>query len=280
MDEHEKAEGVGRRELMLRVNSALVLGALAVGATYAGLWPFAVLVSIVSVLVCWEWSRLVRGRTFDALLAAHLTSVLCAALLTANGQPGGGLIILFLGGAGLVALGDGRADRLSVLGVFYAGLPAVAMVWLRSDASYGWAVILFLYLMVWSADTGAFIAGRLVGGPRLWPSISPGKTWAGLFGGLLMAALAATCYAAIGGRDSVHIFAMLGLILAGATLAGDLLESALKRRFHHKDASSLIPGHGGVMDRVDGLVVAACVAAALALMRDPDAPGRALLVWH
>jgi phosphatidate cytidylyltransferase len=162
-------------------------------------------------------------------------------------------------------------------GVLYAGMPAISLVWLRGDAPLGLDSIVLLLLIVWGTDTGAFIAGRSIGGPRLWARVSPNKTWAGLVGGVCAASLCAAIYVTWIGTGVNGKVVALAAVLALVSQTGDLFESALKRAYGVKDASNLIPGHGGFMDRVDGLVFAAMAAAAFAAVVDPAHPARALL---
>jgi len=134
-------------------------------------------------------------------------------------------------------------------------------------------------LAVWPTDTAAYVAGRLIGGPKLWPRVSPNKTWAGLIGGVAASAAAGAVFAwALAGKP-VPSLVLGALALGFLTQAGDLLESALKRSFGVKTASALIPGHGGFLDRIDGLVVAATGAAIFAMIVNIHAPARALLFW-
>lgn len=167
----------------------------------------------------------------------------------------------------------------SAAGFYYAGLPAIALIAIRQDPHYGFHAILYLFIVVWSADTGAFFTGRLIGGPKLAPAISPNKTWSGLAGGALAACLAGTLFALWLGHTAVPILAGVSVILAIISQAGDLGKSCLKRAFGVKNSSGLIPGHGGVLDRLDGLVFAAMGAGLIAVMYDRLAPGRALLIW-
>ena len=148
-------------------------------------------------------------------------------------------------------------------GVAYVGLPMMALVWLRADATHGVEVLFWLFAVVWSADTGAYFFGRLIGGPRLAPVISPNKTWAGLIGGGICAGVAGLATAVLMDSESVPALALFSAGMGVVAQGGDLLESGIKRHFQIKDVSNLIPGHGGVMDRVDGLLAAA-VATALA----------------
>jgi phosphatidate cytidylyltransferase len=149
------------------------------------------------------------------------------------------------------------------IGVALVGVPTVALVWLRSVPQLGLDLLLWLLIVVWATDTAAYVVGRRVGGPRLAPSISPGKTWSGLGGGVIGASLASVITAwALGSERLVHA-AGLGAVFAVLAQLGDLAESALKRRAGVKDSGTLIPGHGGVLDRVDGLLL---TAPALALL--------------
>ena len=158
------------------------------------------------------------------------------------------------------------------------GLPAIAMIWLRSDHSRGLMAVVFLIVVIVISDTAAFVCGRLLGGPRLWPRVSPNKTWAGLIGALVASSLMGALFWFLV-RDAAPL--RLAAVAGGLALvaqAGDLAESALKRRFGAKDSSALIPGHGGVMDRVDGLVAAASVAGLFSMAVNVHWPARALLL--
>ncbi len=171
----------------------------------------------------------------------------------------------------------GGAATLSAIGVLYCGLPVVALGWFRGDEPLGFLAALYIIAVVVATDTAAFAAGRLIGGPKLAPAISPNKTWAGLCGGVAAATLAGALFPALTGSGSWLWLAALGFVLGAVAQAGDLAELRLKRAFGRKDSSDLIPGHGGVMDRMDGIVTAAIVAAVIALAIDAYAPARALL---
>jgi len=158
------------------------------------------------------------------------------------------------------------------------GLPAISLLWLRSNEPYGFAAVVLVFAIVWCSDIGAYAAGRLIGGPRLWPKISPNKTWAGLIGGLAAGTAAAAIVAPLFVAEASPLrLALTGLGLSMVAQAGDLAESALKRLFGLKDASDLIPGHGGFMDRMDSIVAVAVAAALFAFVVDAHAPARALL---
>lgn len=161
-----------------------------------------------------------------------------------------------------------------VLGAIYIAVPTAAMIWLRSDDTPGMMTIIWLFLVVWGADTGAYLTGRAIGGPKLAPRISPKKTWAGFIGGILVASgISVSFYFLEGG--SIAVLAITGLVVAIMSQIGDLMESMAKRHFNVKDSSNLIPGHGGVLDRVDGLVIGAVATSAILLVF-----GKGILPWY
>ena len=149
------------------------------------------------------------------------------------------------------------------LGVVYAAVPCLALMWLRQDPQFGLAVTLWILTLVWATDTGAFFAGRLIGGPKLAPVISPKKTWSGLLGGMTAAALVGVAAAALREDWTPGALAAASIVLAVIAQGGDLLESSIKRHFGVKDTSNLIPGHGGLMDRVDGLLTVGIAVASV-----------------
>lgn len=263
-------------ELGLRIASALVLGAAALGLAWAGVLPFSVLALAVALVLSWEWAHVVRGREFDLTLAIHGLAVLGAVGLAAAGFAALGVAVLLIGTIIVLALEFGSRPILSAFGVLYAGLPAVALIWLRADAPMGFYAVIFIMIVVAATDTLAYVCGRTFGGPRLAPSLSPNKTWSGLVGGVSAAGIAAAIFAYALGAPPLPLFA-LGVAMGFVAQMGDLAESALKRAFHLKDASGLLPGHGGFMDRVDGLVPVAVLIAVVALFVDPRSPAEALL---
>lgn len=275
---------ISRRELALRVGSAIVLGTLSLLLAYAGPLTFALLILVFAAIMAWEWGRLVSGHGLDLAFAVQLGMLAFALAATLFRYPAWAALVVLLSAALVFVLRwrDGGAYReawWSAAGVCYAGFPAIALLWIRTDAAYGWLAVLFLFVVVWTADSAAYISGRWIGGPKLAPRISPNKTWAGLIGGAAAAGMAGMVFALAAGSGPVAALGLLSLILALVSQAGDLGESALKRLFGRKDASGLIPGHGGVLDRVDGLVFAAVAAALIALLFDRRNPGQALLVW-
>lgn len=267
------------RDLGPRLVSGVALAALALGLTYAGTAAFSVLVLAVALLMSWEWGRVVRGGTFDLPFWVHATAVTVALGLAASKLAALGIVAALIGAIINFALRFGERGGLSALGVLYVGLPTVALVWLRCDEPWGFLAVLYLLLTVWATDIFAYIGGRTIGGPKLWPRLSPGKTWAGLLVGVGAGAITGVIFALLVKGTSPVGLGLLGLALGLVAQAGDLAESALKRGFDVKDASDLIPGHGGFLDRVDGVVFAAILAALVGLLVRPMAPARALLFW-
>jgi phosphatidate cytidylyltransferase len=267
------------QDLGLRIVSSLLLASVALLFDYAGLVPFAVLVLVVAVLMSWEWGRVVRGEGLDNTFFVHAAAVLGSGVLAAAGLAAIGVSVLIIGAILILVTRFGAHARLSALGVIYVGVPAVALIWLRSDEPYGAQVVLFILLLVWSTDTFAYIGGHLIGGLKLWPSISPKKTWSGLISGVAASTATGVLFALFLEGASPFALGVSGLGLALVAQAGDLAESALKRGFGVKDASSLIPGHGGFLDRLDGVVSVTVVASLLALAINSRAPAHALLFW-
>jgi phosphatidate cytidylyltransferase len=268
-----------RQELALRLVSAIVLATASLLALYAGPWPFGALVAIVGGAACWEWGRIVRSVEIDPVTVLHVGLVAGAVLATVAGFAIWAAIALIVGAIVLGILGLRTGGFLTGAGLLFIGLPAICIAWLRSDVAAGLQATLLLLAATWATDSAAFAAGRLIGGPRLMPVVSPGKTWAGALGGLA-GGVAVTVLAgiAMGGRDAGTLI-LIGLALALAAELGDLAESALKRHFGRKDSSALIPGHGGVLDRIDGLLAASLMAAMIGVLRSPMHPAEGLLTW-
>lgn len=260
-------------DLQKRAASALVLAPLALAAIWLGAGIWAALMAGGTLGVALEWVRLCGSRvsTFPGL-AVPIAVVVAGAAAVAEQQPLA-LLLLVLGFAA-TWLAAGSVSFAS--GVIYIGIACIAMIWLRQDTIAGRQNVLFLVLVVWASDIGAYLAGRLVGGPRLAPRLSPSKTWAGVAGGLLTAALTGVAAAALLATDNrAWRTSLVACGLAIASQAGDLLESFIKRRFGVKDSGRLIPGHGGLLDRLDGLMAAAPAAALLALVL-----GRGVVLWR
>ncbi len=265
------------RDLGLRVASGAALAAIALAALWSGSLAFALLVAAVGVVVAWEWGRIVRGAGVDAIMVIQGAAVIAAVLLAWRGLPGLGLITVLVAAIISALLAFGERGHMAAIGALYAGLPALVLVWLRGADTWGMVAALFLMLAVWATDTGAYFAGRLIGGPKLMPRVSPNKTWSGLLGGLAAAGLVGVIFALVNRDLHVGWMTVAGATLGIVSQAGDLLESALKREYGVKDASGLIPGHGGFMDRIDGLAAAALAVAIFAMVVNIHAPASALL---
>mgnify|MGYP000100220953 CR=1 FL=1 len=278
--------GSGVSDLKARVLSAIVLAPIVLAIVWIGSWPFAVLAAAAAAILIGEWSGISRSRYVDAAVAVAGTCLFAAVLAFAAGYGTvAGVLVLAGALAGQALAWPNDPARLFGTGVFYAGLPMLALVALRSDPAYGLAAIIFLLIVVWTTDIGAYFAGRAMGGPKLAPRISPKKTWSGAIGGLVAAVVASALFVwfllpADLLPDTLLPLILLAAVLSAVSQCGDLLESALKRRFDVKDSSRLIPGHGGLMDRVDALIVAAVAGGLVGVARGgADAAGAGLLLW-
>jgi phosphatidate cytidylyltransferase len=279
--------GSGARNLTLRTLSAAVLAPVVLVLTYAGGWLFLALCAVAAGGILWEWIHLMADRGGPRVLAVGLAALLAAFALAGAGQPGAAVSAIAAGAVLAGALGArslGAAVRNGGLwaagGVVYAGIALLSPALLRRDPQWGFIGLLFLFATVWATDIFAFLCGRAVGGPLLLPSVSPNKTWAGAIGGLAGGIAAAVAVAYASGVRFAAAAGLMGLLLSILAQAGDLFESAVKRRFGAKDASRLIPGHGGLMDRLDGFLVAAFAALLIGIARQGmDAPARGFLLW-
>jgi phosphatidate cytidylyltransferase len=258
-------------DLPIRAATGVAMMIAALAAAWAGGFSFLAFWFAAAALVLWEWQKLIAGERVWARLGVGALALLVAAPFALHGAAKSALAVLALGAvaAGWVA-GPGPSARIwSAAGVLYAGAIMAAPALLRASPSYGRPAILWLFAVVWGTDIMAYFGGRLIGGPKLWPRVSPGKTWSGALVGAAMGALFGTLVALLAaptGMDLASV-ALLGVAAAVVAELGDLLESAIKRRFDVKDSSHLIPGHGGLMDRLDGFVAAATFAAAVGWWR-------------
>jgi phosphatidate cytidylyltransferase len=249
-------------DLKPRVAAAVAMGVFALATAWIGGFIFAVFWWLASIVVLWEWQRLVGGARLAERVATGGLALALAALFALHNSIPGAIAALAIG---MVALGwlAGRGHGIwAAAGALYAGALIVSVVLLRISPSFGLAAILWLFAVVWGTDVAAYFAGRSIGGPRLWPSVSPGKTWSGAIVGAVGGAVLGLLLAEW--TNHLAVLFWLGLAAAIVSEFGDLFESALKRRFGVKDSSSLIPGHGGLMDRLDGFVAASLFAALFA----------------
>lgn len=275
-----------RGGIAARIVSGVIALPPVLAAIYFGAWSFAALIGLGGAVLWWEWCHLC-GRSVRAPASmVGAAFVIAAIAATVWGDVRAGLSTATAGGA--VALvwalaaaerdGGGRSARTGsgspwiAFGVLYIGLPTVLLVWLRDDL--GRATVYWLFVLVWATDTGAYAFGRLIGGPKLAPRISPNKTWAGLGGGMACAAVVGLGFGMMPETAAPVRLALLSAVLAVVAQIGDLFESWVKRHFGVKDAGGIMPGHGGLLDRVDGLLAVA-VAAAFVAMIDRER----VLVW-
>jgi phosphatidate cytidylyltransferase len=263
-------------ELRLRILSGIVLAVVVLAATWFGGLAFRTLAAAIGVLVYYEWSTITRlpetdfrGNAFGWVSVVLVSSLVLfgvdeLALPLLLGATAIGIVYaLVLKGSGWLAGG-----------IVYSGLTVISLATIRGDTAHGFAAMLFIFAVVWATDILAYFIGRAVGGPKLAPSISPGKTWSGAIGGALSAVIAGTLvHMAFFSLNGLWV-PIIALVLSAFSQIGDLFESFIKRRFGAKDSSRLIPGHGGVMDRVDGLVFA-CFAAFLIVLGDAIVSGTA-----
>lgn len=270
--------GQGARDLLMRVIAALVLAPLAIALAYAGGWMWNCLVTLAAIGLYVEWLMVVGAAAY---VGAMVSGIVALAIIGFCFNFGWVNVAFLFGILGLawVALLASEKRGWAAAGFVYAAAAQVASVLVRQDPTNGFSALMFVLLVVWGADIGGYFAGRIIGGPKLWPRVSPKKTWAGALGGSGASLLIAAGFA-------VLEFGKIGPLLALAALLsvisqlGDLFESAVKRRFGVKDSSHLIPGHGGLMDRLDGFVAAIVIAAIFGLLRRGlDGIGSGLMVW-
>ncbi|ARS27174.1 phosphatidate cytidylyltransferase [Sphingomonas sp. KC8] len=264
------APAARQSDLRTRVASGVVMVLVALVCLWAGGLAFRLLATAVAVVMMAEWAGLMHAPRWKRVLAMLFALGLAAGLgeiaVTPEYWLGGSasavLPVLVLAGAAAVALAVLTLDWRLGAGLLYATLPALALIYLR--AQHGFGLTLATAALVWATDIGAYFAGRAIGGARLAPRISPNKTWAGLIGGVIAAEL--LCAALAIGFGLSWLFVYFATMLAVSAQIGDLFESWLKRRAGVKDSGRLLPGHGGVLDRLDGLVPVALLVAGLAIM--------------
>ena len=278
--ETESALAAPPHNLLLRVVSAAVMAPAAVFIAWLGDWPFAVFWAVAAIAVLWEWLTLVAGPRYPLMLASSAFAIAIAALVAWRHRPVTAILVVGLGAIGATIFAPRERRFWITAGIGYAGVLLLAPILLRADVDYGLPAILLLFVIVWSTDVLAYFAGRAIGGPKLAPMISPKKTWSGAIIGTIGAVLVAIAAADFLGGFNKGTIAAVALLLSVMTQLGDLLESWLKRRFGAKDASHLIPGHGGVMDRLDGFWAAALAGCIVGIFRGGfDNAARGLLVW-
>ncbi len=259
-------------ELLLRTLSALALAALALGGAVLGGWATALVLAIVASVAHLEWGNLTDRSPWPTLIFTGCLVVAIGMIAAGMPLPGFVLVALAIGTAALTM------SLWRPVGIVYAAALGTGLLVLRLSPE-GLPAVVVVLATVWATDTGAFFAGRAIGGPKLWPSVSPKKTWAGAVGGLAAGVVAGLVAAAAAGVILSPALALIVAVLSVSAQAGDLFESWVKRRFGAKDASNLVPGHGGLLDRVDGLAVASGVAACVGWLHAGPDLARGLLLW-
>ena len=268
----------GSRNLMMRVLAALVLAPAAIAIAYAGGFLWAALVTLAAIGLYVEWLMIVGAGREPRVIASGAAALAIGGICLAWGRIDTALVVLAVGVVA-VALLSGERRLWTMTGFLYAAAAELASVLVRLDPVKGFAALMLVLLVVWASDIGGYFAGRGIGGPKLWPRVSPKKTWAGAIGGFALSLGVAGSFAAFGYGQAGPLL-LLAAVLSIASQLGDLFESTVKRRFGVKDSSHIIPGHGGLMDRLDGFVAAIVLAAIFGLLRGgADGVGRGLMVW-
>lgn len=250
----------------LRLLSTVILAPMVIGVTYLGGAAYSALIALVAATGLYEWLRLVDPEAPQIETYALYGSLLFAVFLSAVGLSNFGVIVIAM--AGVVLYTQRSTTNMGAAYWFALGLPyiagsGIALISLRATPASGLLLTYYLFATVWGMDIGAYITGRLLGGPKLAPQISPNKTWAGFYGGIVLGAVLAACVLAIGHAGHFGRGLLVAMVLAAMAQVGDLFKSFLKRRAGVKDSGTLIPGHGGILDRIDGLIFSAITLAFL-----------------
>jgi phosphatidate cytidylyltransferase len=266
------------RNLSTRIIAAAVLIPVAIGIAYAGGWLWTALVTLVAIGLYVEWLTIVGRARETRVLVPGIAALAVAGLCLAIGWIEAAFAVLAIGFIG-VALIATEHRHWTAAGFFYAAAAEMASVLVRLDSAKGLVALIFVLLIVWVTDIGGYFAGRGIGGPKLWPRVSPKKTWAGAIGGFVASLAVAAGFAASGFGKAVPLL-LVSAVLTVVSQLGDLFESAVKRRFGVKDSSHLIPGHGGLLDRLDGFVAAILMAWIIGFLRHGvHSAGSGLMVW-
>jgi phosphatidate cytidylyltransferase len=264
--------------LRLRVLSALVIAPPALAAVWFG-WPWLpILIFVAAAAMGWEWGRLCGLGWASTPGALIILTAAAAVVAVSAGAAGAASLLSVLGGLAVLAAAflarSAPVAAWAAAGTLWITLPCIAFLWLDGDPVHGRASLLWLLGVVWASDIAAYAVGRTLGGPKLAPRLSPNKTWSGAIGGLAGAALVGVAAARLG-EASLPALVVVSVLLGIAAQVGDLLESLAKRHFGVKDSSGLIPGHGGVLDRLDSALTAAAMQALITLMS-----GASPLAWR
>jgi phosphatidate cytidylyltransferase len=259
------------RGLLTRLITAAILIPVAVGVVYLGGRVYSAVIAFMVIILIFEWARIVDRAEFSRGFYTLSVTAIVAVFLAAGGDYLAAIAVALGGGAVATLLEWRRRPAVPswpIVGAIYLVLPAIAVLHIRHLPEDGRSLTLLLFAAVWATDSGAYLAGTFIGGPKLWPALSPRKTWTGAAGGLLTGAVAALVVGVLTGLELAPRYLVLtGLALAVAAIVGDLVESALKRAYGVKDTGGAFPGHGGVLDRLDGFIVAASALSLLLVMR-------------
>lgn len=257
--------------LGLRLLTAAILGPAVLGIVYLGEGFTDFLFTAAAAVMAWEWSRLCGEGRLERAGQVAIMAVTASLVAAVIGYYQIAVWIMAVGAMGTavtVSRSTSKAPPLwYALGVVYVATASMALVWLRELPEVGRDLLFWLLFVVWATDTGAYAAGKTIGGPKLAPTISPRKTWAGLIGGMISAALVSLAAGLFRGVEELAVLAVMGAAVALVSQAGDLFISKLKRRFGAKDSSNLIPGHGGLLDRGDGLIASALAVALMVRLK-------------
>lgn len=268
----------GSSNLYMRVVAALVLAPLTIAIAWIGGWIWACVVIAAASLLYFEWLMIVGVSNNRLAVAAGITGLALSGICLMLRRTDLAFAAVAVGGLVAAVLAQGKRGWVAS-GLAYAAAALIATILVRRDADFGFIGLMFVLLVVWVTDIGGYFAGRGIGGPKLWPRVSPKKTWAGAIGGLVLGLVIAVGFALLG-FGKMGPLLLLGAVLSVVSQLGDLFESAVKRRFDVKDSSHIIPGHGGLLDRLDGFVAAIVVAALIGFTRGGlDGIGRGFMVW-
>lgn len=277
-DSSAPAPAKSSRDLVLRIAAAALLAPLALMFVFAGGWLWVLLVSVIAIGLFYEWHEIVDPTRNPRTFAAGVIALELIGLSLWFGWDGIAWTAAVLG-VTLVAFMATTERAWLTVGFVYAAAALAASALIRLDGAMGFQALMFTLLVVWASDIGGYFAGRAIGGPKLWPRVSPNKTWAGSGGAVVLSLMVALVVVWLGWGRLVPVL-ILAVAVSIVAQLGDLFESALKRRFGVKDSSQIIPGHGGLLDRLDGFVAAIVFVALIGYLRaGADGIGRGFMIW-
>lgn len=272
------SSGSGSRNMIVRVAVALVLAPIAITIAFAGGWLWTLLATVIAIGLYYEWHAIVNEEGEKRAFAIGVIALEVIGLALWFGWTGIALAAAIVGPTLIFFLSHQR-PWWNTSGFLYVASALIASILIRLDGTMGFYALIFILLVVWASDIGGYFAGRAIGGPKLWPLVSPNKTWAGAIGGVVLSILVALGMTALGWGHLLPLL-VLAVALSVVSQLGDLFESAVKRAFGVKDSGRLIPGHGGLLDRLDGFVAAIVFAAIIGFLRGGvDGVGRGFMVW-